>query len=220
MSASLLCFAFALIAPSTLLMGMSFPVWQKMVQDNRRSWPARWVLRDQYCRFDARSLACGMVLLRGRGSSGILKLWCSSAGFSLSHRVARPATAIDSPGWYRHLDLSRELDHHYDPQNKKTLGNAPWRLPRAIIARGECSDWRSSKATQPDSRRELSGLSNGMDKVVPYGAFIRRSECLPSSCIGARGCRGYRARFGDTVYALCGIRTPGADLHRNRPTRL
>jgi predicted membrane-bound spermidine synthase len=165
---------FVLIAPSTFLMGVSFPILQKLIHDNaallgrRVGWLQTWNIVGSMLG----ALLAGWVLLRWLGSSGTLKLLVVLGGtflFLLAWHIARrPAVrlvciiaAISLVSW-----IAAAL-----PSSNELWAKLHGTQPQEIIAR-EGESGLSVLKGKP-SAFEQNGIgvfSNGLGQSwLPYG---------------------------------------------------
>ena len=180
---------FVLIAPATLLMGVSFPVLQKLVQDNPMLLGRRvgWLQTLNIVGSMLGAHARGLGFVRWLGSSGTLKLLVFLGGIFLClaawQLTRRPwvrwqasAALVGLVGW-----LAAACSH---------LAEALGETPRRRSARNHRPRGRIGiGGAQRQSRRLREGTvwvfsKRHWDKAgCPTEVSIRRSECLPFSCI-------------------------------------
>ena len=201
---------FALIAPSTFLMGLSFPVLQKLVQDNPALLGRRvgWLQTLNIAGSMVGALLVGWCLLGWLGSSGTLKLLVLLGGIFLClavwHvgrrtwvRLVSFAVSIIFVGW-----IAAAV-----PTSQKLWAKLHGATPRAIIARESASGLAILKGN-PDRFEEdfVWVFSNGIGQSwLPYGgvhtqigmfAILLHPKPEEIAVIGLGS--------GDTVYALGG----------------
>lgn len=201
---------FALIAPSTLLMGASFPVLQKLVQDNPVLLGRRvgWLQTINIAGSMLGALLVGWCLLRWLGSSGTLKLLVLLGGIFLCLAAWR----ISRRQWVRLLSIAVSISFvswlaAAIPAAPELWAKLHGTTPSAIIARESASGLAVLKGRP--NRFEEEGVwvfSNGIGQSwLPYGgvhtqigmfAVLLHPRPEEVAVIGLGS--------GDTVYALGG----------------
>jgi predicted membrane-bound spermidine synthase len=201
---------FALIAPATLLMGVSFPVLQKLVQDNPALLGRRvgWLQTINIAGSMLGALLVGWCLLRWLGSSGTLKLLVLLGGVFLCliawHVPRRP--------WVRLVSIALSIClvswiAAAIPKTKRLWAKLHGATPRAIIARESASGLAVLKSSPEGFEKGIIWVfSNGMGQSwLPYGgvhtqigmfAVLLHPRPEEVAVIGLGS--------GDTVYALGG----------------
>ena len=201
---------FALIAPSTLLMGVSFPVLQKLVQDNPALLGRRvgWLQAVNIAGSMLGALLVGWCLLRWLGSSGTLKLLVLLGGVFL----CLIAWHVPRRSWVRLVSIALAIClvswiAAAVPSSNKLWAKLHGARPRAIIARESASGLAVLKGN-PDGfdKSTVWVFSNGMGQSwLPYGgvhtqigmfAVLLHPRPEEVAVIGLGS--------GDTVYALGG----------------
>jgi spermidine synthase len=201
---------FVLIAPSTLLMGMSFPVLQKAVQDNPLLLGRRvgWLQTLNIAGSMLGALLVGWCLLRWLGTAGTLKLLVLVGGVfpclvawhvtrRRRNRVAALALSIVIVGWLAFII----------PPAERLWAKMHGTVPGAIIAREDGSGLAVVKGDPDDFTKETVWVfSNGIGQSwLPYGlghtriglvAVALHPKPVEVAVIGLGS--------GDTVYALGG----------------
>lgn len=211
-SAVLLYFVlpFALIVPSTLLMGLSFPVLQKLVQDNPVLLGRRvgWLQTLNIAGSMLGALLVGWGLLRWLGSSGTLKLLVLLGGIFLGLAVWQSARR----SWVRVVAIAVSVVFvswiaAAIPTSQKLWAKLHGVKPRAIIARESASGLAVLKGN-PDhfEQHVIWVFNNGIGQSwLPYGgvhtqmgmfAVLLHPKPEEVAVIGLGS--------GDTVYALGG----------------
>ena len=175
-SALLLYFVlpFALIAPATLLMGLSFPVLQKLVHDNPGLLGRRvgWLQTLNIAGSMLGAILVGWCLLRWFGSSGTLKLlvllggiFLCLAGWQMARRqwvrVVNIVLAIILVG-----SIAAAI-----PTSQKLWAKLHGAEPRAIIAREGASGLALLKGSPDGFEKDVVWVfSNGIGQSwLPYG---------------------------------------------------
>jgi len=201
---------FALIAPPTFLMGLSFPVLQKLVQDNPALLGRRvgWLQTLNIGGSMAGALLVGWCLLRWFGSSGTLKLLVLLGGIFLCLAVWQ----VGRRPWVRLVGIALSIAFvswiaAAVPTPQKLWAKLHGAKPRAIIAREGASGLAVLKGN-PDRFEEgtVWVFSNGIGQSwLPYGgvhtqigmfAVLLHPRPEEVAVIGLGS--------GDTVYALGG----------------
>jgi spermidine synthase len=200
----------ALIAPSTLLMGVSFPVLQKLVQDNPALLGRRvgWLQTINIAGSMLGALLVGWCLLRWLGSSGTLKLLVLLGGVFLS----LIAWHVPRRAWVRLVGtvLSICLVSWIAitiPKSKILWAKLHGSTPRAIIARESASGLAVLKGN-PDGFENgtIWVFSNGMGQSwLPYGGVHTQIGMFAVLLHpGPEEVAVIGLGSGDTVYALGG----------------
>ena len=201
---------FALIAPSTLLMGVSFPVLQKLVQDNPVLLGRRvgWLQAVNIAGSMLGALLVGWCFLRWLGSSGTLKLLVLLGGIFpclLAWHVSRRQ-------WVRLVGIAVSTSlvswiAAAIPTSHELWAKLHGAEPRAIIAREGESGLAVLKGNPDGFEKDVVWVfSNGIGQSsLPYGrvhtqigmfAVLLHPEPEEVAVIGLGS--------GDTVYALGG----------------
>ena len=201
----------ALIAPSTFLMGVSFPVLQKLVQNNPELLGRRvgWLQTLNIAGSMLGALLVGWCLLAWIGSAGTLKLLVLLGGAFLCLAAWHQSpTRLDSSRWYFHCDLavshgSRPVVPGSDQLWAKLHGT----IPAGIIAREGASGLAVLKG-KPDAFEQdaVWVFNNGLGQSwLPYGSVHTQIGLLAIALhpkpeeVAVIG-----VGSGDTVYALGG----------------
>ena len=201
---------FVLIAPSTLLMGLSFPVLQKLVHDNPELLGRRvgWLQTLNIAGSMLGAVLVGWCLLGWLGTSGTLKLLILLGGIFLClaawHAGRRP--------WVRTVNITVSIIlvgwvAIAIPTSHRLWAKLHGVKPRAIIAREGASGLAVLKGHEDGFEKEIIWVfSNGIGQSwLPYGsvhtqlgllavALHPRPERVAVIGLGS----------GDTVYALGG----------------
>lgn len=201
---------FALIAPATLLMGVSFPVLQKLVQDNPVLLGRRvgWLQTLNIAGSMLGALLVGWCLLRWLGSSGTLKLLVLLGGiflFLIAWQVPRRP-------WVRLVSIAVSIIFVswialLIPTSHKLWAKLHGARPSAIIARESASGLAVLKGNPYRFEQDIVWVfSNGIGQSwLPYGgvhtqigmfAVLLHPRPEEVAVIGLGS--------GDTVYALGG----------------
>ena len=200
---------FALIAPSTLLMGASFPVLQRLVQDNPMLLGRRvgWLQTVNIAGSMLGALLVGWCLLRWLGSSGTLKVLVLLGGIFL----CLLAGCISRRQWIRLLSfaISIGLVSWFAvaiPTAQELWAKLHGTGPSAIIAREGASGLAVLKGNRNHLENGVWVFSNGIGQSwLPYGgvhtqigifAVVLHPRPEEVAVIGLGS--------GDTVYALGG----------------
>ena len=200
----------ALIAPSTFLMGLSFPVLQKLVQDNPALLGRRvgWLQTLNIAGSMLGALLVGWCLLRWIGSSGTLKLLVLLGGIFLCLAVWHFARRQ----WIRFVGVAVSIVFvswiaAAVPTPQKLWAKLHGAKPRAIIAREGASGLAVLKGNPQRFEEDMVWVfSNGIGQSwLPYGgvhtqigmfAVLLHPRPEEVAVIGLGS--------GDTVYALGG----------------
>ena len=200
----------ALIAPSTFLMGLSFPVLQKLVQDNPALLGRRvgWLQTLNIAGSMAGALLVGWCLLRWFGSSGTLKLLVLLGGIFL----CLAAWHVARRQWVRFVSVALSIVFVGGiaaavPTSQKLWAKLHGAEPRAIIAREGASGLAVLKGNPHRFEEDMVWVfSNGIGQSwLPYGgvhtqigmfAVLLHPRPEEVAVIGLGS--------GDTVYALGG----------------
>ncbi|HWM24969.1 MAG TPA: fused MFS/spermidine synthase [Chthoniobacterales bacterium] len=200
----------ALIAPSTFLMGLSFPVLQKLVQDNPALLGRRvgWLQTLNIAGSMAGALLVGWCLLRWFGSSGTLKLLVVLGGIFL----CLAAWHVAGRQWIRFVGVALSIVFvgciaAAVPTSQKLWAKLHGATPRAIIAREGASGLAVLKGNPHRFEEDMIWVfSNGIGQSwLPYGgvhtqigmfAVLLHPRPEEVAVIGLGS--------GDTVYALGG----------------
>jgi len=199
-----------LIGPSTFLMGVSFPVLQKLVQDNPELLGRRvgWLQTVNIAGSMLGALLVGWVLLRWLGSAGTMKLLVLLGGIFLClaawHRPRRP--------WMRFVGIAVSIIFVSGiaaalPASRDLWAKLHGAERRAIIAREGASGLAVMKGNPDGFSRDIIWVfSNGIGQSwLPYGgvhtqigmfAILLHPKPEEVAVIGLGS--------GDTVYALGG----------------
>ena len=199
-----------LIAPATLMMGISFPVLQKLVQDNPMLLGRRvgWLQTLNIVGSMLGAMIVGWCLLGWLGSSGTLKLLVVLGGIFLClavwhfaqerwSRLVSVALSILLVGW-----IASRI-----PSSARLWAKLHGVDPRAIIAREGASGLAVLKGHQEGFEKEAVWVfTNGIGQSwLPYGgvhtqigllAVVLHPKPVEVAVIGLGS--------GDTVYALGG----------------
>lgn len=200
----------ALIAPSTFLMGVSFPVLQKLVQNNPVLLGRRvgWLQTVNIAGSMLGALLVGWCLLRWLGSAGTLKLLVILGGILL----CLVAWQLPRRQWVRLVSVVLSISlvswsAAAIPASHELWAKLHGAQPREIIAREGASGLAILKGNPDGFERDaVCVFSNGIGQSwLPYGAVHTRIGMFavllhPSpeevAVIGLGS--------GDTVYALGG----------------
>lgn len=200
----------ALIGPSTFLMGLSFPVLQKLVQDNPALLGRRvgWLQTLNIAGSMAGALLVGWCLLGWLGSSGTLKLLVLLGGIFLCLAVWHVGRRI----WVRLVSFAVSIIFvgwiaAVVPTSQKLWAKLHGATPRAIIARESASGLAILKGNPHRFEEDFVWVfSNGIGQSwLPYGgvhtqlgmfAILLHPKPEEIAVIGLGS--------GDTVYALGG----------------
>lgn len=200
----------ALIAPSTFLMGLSFPVLQKLVQDNPALLGRRvgWLQTLNIAGSMAGALLVGWCLLGWFGSSGTLKLLVVVGGTFL----CLAAWLVAQRRWVRFSGVALSILFVSGiaaavPTSEKLWAKLHGATPRAIIARESASGLAIIKGNPNRFEEDIVWVfSNGIGQSwLPYGgvhtqlgmfAILLHPKPEEVAVIGLGS--------GDTVYALGG----------------
>lgn len=199
----------ALIGPSTLLMGMSFPVLQKLVQDNPELLGRRvgWLQTLNIAGSMLGALLVGWGLLHWLGSGGTLKLLVSLGGIFLClaawqfsrRRLGRIVSIAAALLLVSGIAMALPASH-------KLWAKLHGAEPNMIVAREGASGLAVLKGTADEFDKGIWVFSNGIGQSwLPYGgvhtqiglfavALHPRPENVAVIGLGS----------GDTVYALGG----------------
>lgn len=201
---------FVLIAPATLLMGISFPVLQKLVQDNPMLLGRRvgWLQTLNIAGSMLGALIVGWCLLGWLGSAGTFRLLVLLGGIFLClvawhitqlrwSRVVSLAISVVFVGWMASLI----------PPSPRLWAKLHGVAPRAIIAREGASGLAVLKGHQDGFEKEpVWVFTNGIGQSwLPYGgvhtqigllAVVLHPKPVEVAVIGLGS--------GDTVYSLGG----------------
>lgn len=201
---------FVLIAPATLLMGISFPVLQKLVQDNPTLLGRRvgWLQTLNIAGSMVGALVVGWVLLGWLGSSGTLKLLVFLGGIFL----CLAAWQLAGQPWKRWVSVAISLIlvgwiASRIPTSLRLWAKLHGVAPRAIIASEGASGLAVLKGHQDGFEKEpVWVFTNGIGQSwLPYGevhtqigllAVVLHPKPAEVAVIGLGS--------GDTVYALGG----------------
>jgi len=200
----------ALIAPSTFLMGLSFPVLQKLVQDNPALLGRRvgWLQTLNIAGSMLGALLVGWCLLGWIGSSGTLKLLVLIGGIFLCLAIWHVARRQ----WVRLVSVVVSIVFVSGiavavPTSQKLWAKLHGAKPRAIIAREGASGLAVLKGNPHRFEEDVVWVfSNGIGQSwLPYGgvhtqigmfAVLLHPKPEEVAVIGLGS--------GDTVYALGG----------------
>lgn len=200
----------ALIAPSTFLMGLSFPVLQKLVQDNPALLGRRvgWLQTLNIAGSMLGALLVGWCLLRWIGSSGTLKLLVLLGGIFLCLAIWH----VTRRQWIRLASIGISIVFvswiaAAVPTPQKLWAKLHGAQPRAIIAREGASGLAVLKGNPHRFEEDIVWVfSNGIGQSwLPYGgvhtqigmfAVLLHPRPEEVAVIGLGS--------GDTVYALGG----------------
>jgi len=209
-----------LITPSTLLMGASFPVLQKLVQDNRTLLGRRvgWLQTLNIAGSMVGALIVGWGLLHWLGSSGTMKLLVVLGGIFLvlaawqltqrtSMRVVSLIASVICVGWIAFLV----------PPSPKLWAKLHGTVPRGIVACEGASGLAAIKGEPSGFEKDVAWVfTNGLGQSwLPYGgphtqigllAVALHPKPIDIAIIGIGS--------GDTVYAL------GASPHTREITAI
>lgn len=201
---------FVLIAPATLLMGISFPVLQKLVQDNPMLLGRRvgWLQTLNIAGSMLGALIVGWCLLGWLGSSGTLKLLVILGGIFL----CLAAWHVTRQRWSRLVGLALSVIFvnwiaFLIPPSEKLWAKLHGAVPRAIIAREGASGLAVFKGDPNGFDKDAVWVfTNGIGQSwLPYGsvhteiglvAVALHPKPTEVAVIGLGS--------GDTVYALGG----------------
>lgn len=199
----------ALIAPSTLLMGLSFPVLQKLVQDNPTLLGRRigWLQTVNIAGSMLGALLVGWFLLRWLGSAGTLKLLVVLGGIFLCLAAWQAARQP----WVRYGGLALSLVvvgfvATAIPTPQELWATLHGAKEQVIIAREDASGLAVLKGDPDNFKNGIWVFSNGIGQSwLPYGsvhtqigmfAVLLHPRPEEVAVIGLGS--------GDTVYALGG----------------
>ena len=201
---------FVLIAPATLLMGLSFPVLQKLVQDNPALLGRRvgWLQTINIAGSMLGAVIVGWLLLGWLGSSGTFKLLVLLGGIFLCltawqitpqrwARVAAIVVGLFLVGW-----IVSAI-----PSSARLWAKLHGAAPRAIIAREGASGLVAFKGHQDGFDKEVVWVfTNGLGQSwLPYGSVHTQIGLLAVALhpkptdVAVIGLGS-----GDTVYSLGG----------------
>jgi spermidine synthase len=201
---------FVLIAPATLLMGLSFPVLQKLVQDNPVLLGRRvgWLQTLNIAGSMLGAVIIGWLLLGWLGSSGTFKLlvvlggiFLCLAAWQITHqrwsRLASIVISILLVGW-----IASRI-----PSSPRLWAKLHGAVPRAIIAREGPSGLVAFKGHQDGFEKDVVWVfTNGLGQSwLPYGSVHTQIGLLAVALhpkptdVAVIGLGS-----GDTVYALGG----------------
>lgn len=201
---------FVLIAPATLLMGISFPVLQKLVQDNPMLLGRRvgWLQTLNIAGSMLGAMIVGWGLLGWLGSSGTFRLLVILGGTFL----CLAAWQIEQRPWRRWLSVALSLIlvgwiASRIPPAQKLWAKLHGVDPRAVIAKEGASGLAVLKGHQQGFEKEAVWVfTNGIGQSwLPYGgvhtqigllAVVLHPKPTEVAVIGLGS--------GDTVYALGG----------------